>query len=510
MSNPSESASAQPPAAQSASAQSASAQSRSARQLSRTQHTLTTGGGPLAYTAIADWQILRDRDKPAAELFHVAYLADQGGRQRPLTFVFNGGPGAASAYLHMGALGPQRVSFNPDGSLPKPPVQVVDNTETWLAFTDLVFIDPVGTGFSRSLDDKDKAEGEKPATDDDKPQETKFWSVDRDLKSLGEFIQGFLSRQQRWLSPIFIAGESYGGFRVARLVRQLQQDYGVGLSGAILISPALEFGLLGGSDYNVTPWATVLPSFAAAAAHHGLTQPETLDACLQEAETFARRTYLPLLAMGDAAPDEERQAAYQQMADMTGLPVSLVARQAGRVDLGVFARELLRDRQRVVGLYDASVTAIDPFPDRPTFDGADPTLDGLNRLFTGAINSHLRDNLGVETDLTYHLLNFETFKAWQYDLKGEWRQGFVGSVDEFRAGMALNPHMKVWISHGIYDLVTPYFGSNHLVDLMRLDPELRDNLTLKHYLGGHMFYAWEESREAWLQDMQGFYRQALA
>ncbi|MGF1515459.1 MAG: S10 family peptidase [Elainellaceae cyanobacterium] len=483
-----------------------------AHKFSRTQHVLATDGGTtdggLAYTAYADWQILRDRDKPVAELFHVAYLADdQAAPQRPLTFVFNGGPGAASAYLHMGALGPKRVRFNADGSLPKPPVQVVDNAETWLTFTDLVFIDPVGTGFSRSLEDETEDKKTAPK-ENDRPKETPFWSVDRDLKSLGEFIQGFLSRQQRWLSPIFIAGESYGGFRVARLVRQLQQDYGVGLSGAILISPALEFGLLGGSDYNVTPWATVLPSFAAAAAHHGLTQPETLDACLSEAEAFARRTYLPLLAMGDAAPPEERQAAYRQMADMTGLPVSLVQRQAGRVDLSVFARELLRSQHRVVGLYDASITAIDPFPDRPTFDGADPTLDGLNRLFTGAINSHLRDTLGVETDLIYHLLNFETFKAWQYDLKGEWRQGFVGSVDEFRAGMALNPHMKVWISHGIYDLVTPYFGSNHLVDLMRLDPELRSNLTLKHYLGGHMFYAWDESREAWLQDMKKFYQGA--
>jgi len=482
------------------------------RKFSRTQHTLPLGEGTLAYTALAEWQILRDRDKPVAELFHVAYLADvDNSAPRPLTFVFNGGPGAASAYLHMGALGPKRVRFNPDGSLPKPPVQVVDNAETWLAFTDLVFIDPVGTGFSRSLEE-DKPDKEAPPSkdkDSDTPKESEFWSVDRDLKALGEFIQGFLSRQQRWLSPIFIAGESYGGFRVARLIRQLQQDYGVGLSGAILISPALEFGLLGGSDYNVTPWTAVLPSFAAAAAHHGLTQPQSMETCLAEAETFARRTYLPLLAMGDAAPEAEHRAAYEQMAAMIGLPLSLVQRQKGRIDLSLFARELLRSQQQVVGLYDASITAIDPFPDRATYDGADPTLDGLNRLFTGAINSHLRDTLGVETDLTYHLLNFETFKAWHYDLKGEWRQGFVGSVDEFRAGMALNPDLQVWISHGIFDLVTPYFGSDHLVNLMRLDPELRSNLTLKHFPGGHMFYTWERSRQAWLQDMTAFYQRAI-
>jgi carboxypeptidase C (cathepsin A) len=487
------------------------------RKVSTIEYTLPLPEQPLHYTAIAAWQTLFEQEKPVAEMFHVAYLA--GGKEassRPLTFVFNGGPGAASAYLHMGALGPKRVYFGAKGSLPKPPVQVVDNLESWLSFTDLVFIDPIGTGFSRSLPaEKDEKPSEKAnAPENEPPKEAAFWEVERDLKALAEFIQRFLSRQNRWLSPIFIAGESYGGFRVAKLARKLQQEFGVGLSGAILISPALEFSLLGGNDYNLTSWATLFPSLAVAAAYHdraqGVNKSGDLSAHQAAAEQFARKTLIPLLAMGDTLTADERQAAYQQMADFIGLPTSLIKRQAGRIGFEVFSRELLRDQHRIVGLYDASVTAIDPFPDRMTYEGIDPTLDGLDRLFTGAINSHLRDTLKVETDLAYHLLNFEVFKAWKFDLKGELRQGFIGAVDDLRVGMTLNPYMQVYITHGIFDLVTPYFASNHLADLMKLDPELRPNLTLKHYQGGHMFYAWDESRQQWLVEMRNFYQNALS
>ncbi len=493
------------------------------RQPSTTEQTLLLPDQPLQYVATAEWQTLFDQEKPVAEMFHVAYLAQtDGGTPRPLTFVFNGGPGAASAYLHMGALGPKRVYFGAKGTLPKPPVRVVDNLESWLSFTDLVFVDPIGTGFSRALS-TDKADGDKNSkdkapestkSDEAPPQETPFWEVERDLKALAEFIQRFLSRQQRWLSPIFIAGESYGGFRVAKLARKLQQEYGVGLSGAILISPALEFSLFDGNDYNLTAWATLLPSMAAAAAHHnrarGVGQSANVTEQMAVAEQFARKTLIPLLAMGDALPLEERQSAYQQLADLIGLPLSLIERHTGRIGIELFARELLRDRQQIVGFYDASIVAIDPFPDRPLYEGSDPTLDGLDRLFTGAINSHLRTTLGVKTEMTYHLLNLETFKAWKFDLKGELKQGFIGAVDDLRVGMTLNPYMQVYITHGIFDLVTPYFASNHLADLMRLNPELRANLTLKHYQGGHMFYTWDESRQQWFQEMKAFYERAIA
>jgi carboxypeptidase C (cathepsin A) len=492
--------------------------SSTTRKKSKTEHTLSLPDQQLRYTAFAEWQTLFEQDLPIAEMFYVAYIAE-GNQELPrsLTFVFNGGPGASSAYLHMGALGPKRVYFNANGSLPKPPVRVVDNFESWLLFTDLVFIDPIGTGFSRAIpqdkDSQDKSTQKVNPDQENKSKEIEFWEVERDLKTLGEFIQRFLSQNNRWLSPIFIAGESYGGFRVARLARKLQQEFGIGLSGAIVISPALEFSLLGGSDYNLTSWVTLLPSLAAAGAYHNRArwagEPGDFQAHTDAAEQFARKTLIPLLAMGDAFPPNERQNAYQRMADLIGLPVALVERHAGRINIEVFAREVLRDQQRIVGLYDASITAIDPFPDRTVYEGIDPTLDGLDRMFTGAINSHLRDTLAVETDLTYNLLNFETFKAWKFDLKGDFKQGFIGAVDDLRVGMTLNPYMRVYITHGIFDLVTPYFASNYLADLMKLNAEIRPNLTLKHFRGGHMFYTWDQSRQQWFIDMKAFFQTAI-
>ncbi len=471
------------------------------------------------YTASAQWQTLYEQDKPVAELFHVAYtMAEQDPAKRPITFVFNGGPGAASAYLHMGALGPRRVVFNPDGSLPRPPVQVRDNPESWLNFSDLVFIDPLGTGFSRTLP-KDEGKSDpsetKPPhgdTPEGKPdaRAKKFWAVDRDLNALGQFMQNYLSANHRWLSPVFIAGESYGGFRVAKLCRKLQQDYGIGLCGAILISPVMEFMLLEGNDYSLSGWATGIPSMAAAAVYHG--QVDTTDSPAAhgaKAADFARQTLLPLLALGSTAPIEQQQRVFAELAHLIGLSPEVVQRHRGRIDIVVFARELLRHKQRILGLYDASVTAIDPFPDRLVNEGTDPTLEGIDRLFTGAINSHLRSTLGVDTPLTYNLLSFEVFKAWEFLPESDYRQGYVGSVDDLRVGMALNPYLKVYVTHGIYDLVTPYFSSNYLSDLMNLSPELQPNLTLRHFQGGHMFYTWDESRRQWFNDMQRFYGQAI-
>ncbi len=487
-----------------------------------TQHHL----GDLPYTAIAGWQRLFDEaEKPTAELFHVAYLVQGSDSTRPVTFVFNGGPGAASAYLHMGSLGPKRVQFGSNGSLPQPPVQVVDNPESWLSFTDLVFVDPVGTGFSRLLpkaetkapDTKQdeasptqgqRSEGDPHRTGTDKPN--RYWEVEQDLNALGEFIQTWLSKHHRWLSPVLIAGESYGGYRVARLVRRLQQSYGIGLSGAILVSPALEFSLLYGSDYNLSYWISLIPTFAAVAHHHGLAGSElSIDQHRTAAEHFARQRLLPALALGDSLPHPDRQALFGELAELIGIPPEQVAHHEGRLDISLFARELLRQQRQIVGLYDASLTAWDPFPDRIQYEGDDPSLDGLDRLFAGAINSHLRQTLGIQTDLRYHLLNMEVFKQWRFDPKGELRQGFIGSVDDLRAGMALNPHMKVSISHGLFDLVTTYFSSQHLVNLMKLPPALGSNLHLNAYPGGHMFYSWDSSRQAWTAQMRDFYQSCL-
>jgi carboxypeptidase C (cathepsin A) len=487
-----------------------------------TEHTISTPQGALTFRATADWVVLRKLEKPVAEIFHVHYqkldAAKAADPDRPVTFVFNGGPGAASAYLHVGALGPRRVMFAPDGTLLPPPSRLTDNESTWLAFTDLVFIDPVGTGFSRTLSDapaaagdgKDKPAPEKAAAGDGKDKENdEFFKVNRDLESLCEFISKFLSRNKLWSRPVFIAGESYGGFRVGKLARKLQEGYGVGLNGAILISPALELSLLDGSDYDVLMWSDVFPSQVASAVHHGRsraiaqgTEPGTF---LPDVERFACGDLLRVLTLGEAMPDGERRDILARAADYLGLPEPYVAGKAARIAHVHFARELLREQKKVVGLYDATITAHDPFPDRDQFEGADPTLFSLDRVFTGGINTLIREQLGVETDRDYHLLSMKVNESWKVDSRKHALESQLGATDDLRYAMALNPHMKVMIVHGYHDLVTPYFSSSRIVGLMKLAPELRGNLTVRHFGGGHMFYAWEASRSEFFGTAREFY-----
>jgi len=472
-------------------------------------HTMVLGEREISYAAEADWLVLREDEKPVAEIFHVYYALADDSAPRPITIVFNGGPGAASAYLHVGALGPRRVRFNSDGTPPAPPVELIDNLESWLAFTDLVFVDPVGTGFSRALPTGEEKERKKASE-----AAKEFWKVDRDIKALGEFISRFLSVKQRWDSPVFIAGESYGGFRAAKLARVAQETYGVGINGAILISPALEFALLDASDYDLLPWIDVLPSMAAAAAHHGrapaFSDAPDRAALLAAAEEFATTVVPRMLLAGDTLDEREQKRLAGQFSARIGLARDVIARSAGRISPQRFVRELLRDRGLVCGLYDATVTTSDPYPDRDSFTGPDPTLRSIERVFAAGINTHLRRGLGVTTERDYHLLSMEVNQGWQVDLERHALESQIGATDDLRYAMSLNPHMKVRITHGIYDLVTPYFSSNRIARLMRLRDESRRNLSLKHYPGGHMFYAWDESRAEFARDIRSFYEEALA
>jgi len=457
------------------------------------------GGDVLDYKVTAGWTVLRDKEEPVAEMFSAAYVATKADpATRPVTFVFNGGPGAASAYLHVGALGPDRVVFEENGVALPPPAKLVENEDSWLAFTDLVFIDPVGTGFSRIIEDGKR---EKKNEDEGKKDEKRFFGVERDLKSLGEFIRRWLASNDRWLSPIFIAGESYGGFRAAKLVKLLQQDFGVGLNGAVIISPVLEFGVLGSTDYDVLSWIDRFPSMALAAAHHELG-----TASGEEAEAFAVDGLVRLLTQGRGAGEEERADAFSRIAAMLGLDVGFVRQQEGRIGMRGFARELLRGQGKVCGLYDASVTIDDPFPDRDGFEGPDPTLHGIDRIFAAGINTLLRGRLGIDSDREYHLLSTEVFESWKVDFKRHGLECNLGAADDLRYGMSINPHTKVRITHGLYDLVTPYFSSERICRQMKLSESLAGNLSLKHYRGGHMFYAWEESRREFRKDMEEFYR----
>jgi len=482
----------------------------------------TGGAKPLDYTATAKWLVLRKKEKPSAEIFSVSYVAHGEDRSRPVAFVFNGGPGASSAYLHMGAVGPQRVAFPADGTLPTLPPKLVQNESSWLAFADLVFVDPVGTGFSRIIE-RDKA-NEKPTHDkpDGSPNQgegekfdpNEYFGQKRDLESLCEFMARWLSENNRWSSPVFIAGESYGGYRVGRLVRMLQEETGIGLNGAILISPALELTGLAPSDYSVTTWVDLLPTMAGGAAFHGRSRAfpagTPLDEVRAGAEEFASGDYATFLIRGAYLGTPERERTLARLADFLGLPPELVTRAEGRISPFVYARELLRDERKIAGLYDVTITATDPFPDRPEHEAPDPTLMGIGPAYTAAVNRQLRSEIGVRTDREYRLLSLEVNKAWKEDTERHFFAPPEGATDSFRYGMALNPHMRAFLTHGRYDMATPYFASDRLRNLMRLDPDSAGRLTVRHFEGGHMFYAWEESRHAFTAAIEEFVAGALA
>jgi carboxypeptidase C (cathepsin A) len=468
--------------------------------------TATWGRGRKAipYTATGKWTVLRKKEKPAAEIFSVSYVAEGGDRDRPVMFVFNGGPGASSAYLHMGAVGPQRVAFPSDGTLPAVPAKLVENESSWLAFSDLVFVDPVGTGWSRVIEPEKKPEGkEGGGKPDDTPDPKEYFGYKRDLESLCEF----------WGSPVFIAGESYGGYRVGRLARMLQETAGIGLNGAILISPALEITGLAPTDYDVLGWVDRVPTMAAAAFHHGRSRAfrkgTSLDKVFRESEEFATGDYASFLTRGASLPAKERTRILSRLADIVGLQLEHVVRSEGRVSILRFVRELLRDERKVLGLYDTTITATDPFPDRDEFSWPDPTLSGISPAYTMAVNRMLRSEIGVETDREYTLLSYEVNTAWKNDVEHHAFAPPPGATDDFRYGMALNPHMKAFITHGQYDLITPYYASDRLRNLMRLDPQMADRLTVRHFGGGHMFYAWETSRHAFTAAIAAFVADAI-
>lgn len=445
---------------------------------------LVLNGAPFRYQAEAGTLPLRDGSgATTAALFYVAYLAEPAAHDRPvtdrpITFVFNGGPGAASAYLNLGGLGPRILAMPGDGTVPGPPARLVDNPDTWLASTDLVFVDPVGTGYSRGADPKD---------------EDHFWGVKADESAMAAFIRLYLERAGRMTAPIFLAGESYGGFRAALLARTLPQESGIGPSGIILISPALEFSLLfGADDTALLPTALALPSLAAATLARQGVPGAAIPARLAPVETYATGDYLVALAAG---PEAAAQRAGERVAAATGLPVDLVRRHFGRVPAGLYVKQA--DPGHVLSLYDAAVAGPDPDPAAATARGPDPVLDRTVALWTSAMVDELH-GLGYRTDVSYRLLNREIAGRWDYGSSPQ-NQGYAGVMDDLQRARTLNPRLGVLIANGVTDLVTPYMLSRYLVGQQTPLPGARPIRT-RAYPGGHMVYLRAESRTALAAD----------
>jgi carboxypeptidase C (cathepsin A) len=479
---------------------------------STTQHSLKIDNKKIDYTAsAASITVQSEQSAPVGRIFYISYCVQQKGQgKRPLTFVFNGGPGAASAYLHIGAIGPQRVVFNEDGSVPPMPARIVENSKSWLAFTDLVFVDPIGTGYSREIkqDQSTVQENNESKTlkfSDNPTGRAKAWGVEEDIDSLARFIRTYLTQEDRWLSPIYLAGESYGGFRVARLSELLQSDFGIALNGLVLISPALDFSVLWGDERSLWPWVALLPSYAATAAIHQRSEQTTYVAehpreSVAKAEQFAMTDYLTGLAAGSLEQDR-----FNLLSRLTGLDAQDVKRWAGRVPPVFFAKQLLSDKGFLVSLYDGSITQIDPNPARQILAGGDPYLDSLNAPVTAAFNSYVRNQLNFRTDLPYLLLNEAVFESWNWRSGIQGEQGFVEAVTDLKQALSLNPDMRVFIAHGVFDLVTPYFASEIAIRQMGLHQLIRNNISLNIYHGGHMPYLHRKSLDAMFEDADRFF-----
>jgi carboxypeptidase C (cathepsin A) len=440
---------------------------------SRTKHTLALPGRTLDFTATAgSIRLFNDKGEPQADIAYTAYQLDGADtRTRPVTFLFNGGPGAASAYLQFGDAGPWRLSIN-DTPISSASPDLQPNAETWLDFTDLVFIDPVGTGYSRFV-----------ATGEDVRK--RFFSVDGDVNSIAATIRRWLEKSDRLLSPKFVAGESYGGIRGPKIVRNLQVEQGVGVKGLILVSPVLDFREFSGSSLLKYVWS--LPTMAAVARE---TKGPVARADMADVERYARGDFLSDLVKGEADAEATTRLA-DKVAELTGIDRAVSRRLAGRFDVAEFRREFDRQNGKVRGRYDASVSGFDPNPDSSSYHFDDPSGEPLVALLSSAAVDLMTRKLNWRPDGSYQLLSGGVGKAWDFG------RGLnpPESISQLRQILALDPKLKLLVAHGLFDLATPYFGSKILLDQLPAyaSPE---RVKLVVYAGGHMFYSRDAARQA--------------
>jgi carboxypeptidase C (cathepsin A) len=459
-----------------------------------TRHTLRTDAGELTYTVQTGRIVLRqevhtddvfDGHKPKAEVFLTSYTleVDQAAR-RPVTFAFNGGPGSASVWLHLGLLGPRRVVMGDAGALLPPPYGLADNAQTLLAHTDLVFIDPVSTGYSRA------AQGEKPKD---------YHGYTGDLESVGEIIRLWTSRHDRWLSPKYLCGESYGTLRAAALCRHLQERFGMNLNGLMLISSVLDLSTLEFNREQDISYPLYLPTYAAIAHYHGLHGDRPLADVLAEAERFAGRDYPWALAQGSRLPAQDRADAVATLARLTGLSADYVERVNLRVEHIRFFTELLRSRHRTVGRLDGRFLGWEADYGRE-YLSADPSLDAIVGPYTAGINHYLHAELNYANDLPYEVLN-DRVHPWSFK---EFEGQSVAVADRLGAAMRANPHLRVYVACGYHDGATAYYATEHTFAHLAIPDELRGNIELRYFEAGHMMYVHEASRLALAQQLAAF------
>jgi len=448
---------------------------------STTKQTLELPGRSLAFTATAgSIRLFDQKGEPQADIAYTSYQLDgTDPATRPVTFVFNGGPGAASAWLQLGNSGPWRLAINADSVTPSASPDLKPNAETWLDFTDLVYIDPVGTGYSRFV-----------ATGDEVRK--RFFSVDGDVASVALVIRRWLEKHDRLLSPKYVVGESYGGIRGPKVVRNLQRDQGIGVRGLILISPVLDFREFTGSSMLQYVWS--LPTYAAVARRakgKAVTRADMTDV-----ESYATSDFLIDLIKGQADVDANNRLS-DKVAELTGIDQAVSLRLAGRFAVAEFRREFDRRNGRITGRYDASVMGPDPNPDSSFFSFSDPSGEGLAAPVSSAVVDLTTRKLNWRPDGSYQLGNNAVEREWNFGHGINPPQ----SVEDIRQIMAIDPKLKVLVGHGLFDLATPYFGSKVILDQMPAIGEA-PRVKLVVYPGGHMFYSRDGSRQAFRGDAQ--------
>jgi carboxypeptidase C (cathepsin A) len=448
-----------------------------------TEHSVDIPAGSLRYTATAGTLSLYDQtgDRSAA-IFYTAYVAKNAdAANRPITFAFNGGPGAASAFLTLGLVGPriaELVDHDPSAT------QLRDNPHTWLGFTDLVMVDPVGTGWSRAA----KPDGA-----------GAFYGVRRDAEALAKFVALYLAKNGRNASPKYLLGESYGGYRAVKVAHALQRQQGIAVSGIVMVSPLMEAALMFSGNRFALGAALQLPSLAAAELERqGKFTPEAQA----EAERFAMNEYLVTLA-GAPPKDDRAREFYAKLAEVSGLPEAVVTRSRGFIR-DAYVKHLRSAERKIVSHYDATYAVADPYPDRETSRGPDPLLDGLTRAYGSAFANYARDELGYKSDMTYVLLASDISGKWDWEGGG---RSQASISDDLRELLSLSPSFRLLVSHGYSDMVTPYAVSRYVLDhLPPIGEPARTQLRV--YRGGHMFYIDAESRKAFSADAKAFYQSA--
>jgi len=465
-----------------------------AETTSVTRHTLTLNGKAIPYTATAGTLILKKEDgKPWASMFYVAYTRDDmpDHAKRPITFSFNGGPGSSSVWLHMGALGPKRVEMGADGQQPVPPYHLVDNQDTVLDYTDIVFIDPVSTGFSR------EAAGESAA---------QFHGFEGDLQSVSEFIRLYTVRAGRWDSPKFLAGESYGTTRAAALSQYLLDHQGIYLNGVVLISSVLNFQTISFGPGNDLPYSLYLPTYTATAWYHKKLPADlqsSLEKALGESRKFAGGEYTSALMKGDKMTTAERAATVKQLARLTGLSPAFIEESNLRVTPGRFRKELLRSDRLTLGRYDSRLQGqdVDAAGSQPDYD---PSYASVQGIYTAVFNNYVRAELKYETDLNYEILT-DKVNPWSYK---EFENRYVNVMDMLRQAMTQNHDLKVMVATGYYDLATPFYAAEYTVSHLGLEPALSSHISLTYCDAGHMLYTKQSCRDSLHTDMAGFYQKS--